>query len=60
MVIYCDPEDTDEMSFAIAQCVLVPEGVQYLREEGYRRAVQFSWGRAASATLELFHSITHT
>jgi len=58
VVIYCDPDDTDEMSLAIAQCVLVPEGIQALREEGYRRAVQFSWSRAASATLELFHSIT--
>ena len=57
VVIYTDPDDTDEMSLAIAQCVLVPEGVQYLREEGYRRAVQFSWGRAASQTLDLIHSL---
>ncbi|MBI4713909.1 glycosyltransferase family 4 protein [Candidatus Uhrbacteria bacterium] len=56
VVIYTDPEDVEEMSLAIAQCVLVPEGVQSLREEGYRRAVQFSWSRSASLTIELFHS----
>ncbi|MBI2475315.1 glycosyltransferase family 4 protein [Candidatus Uhrbacteria bacterium] len=58
VVIYCEPDDTDEMSFAIAQCVLVPEGIQYLREEGYKRAVKFSWSKSARATLELFHSIS--
>ncbi len=58
VVIYNDPEDIEEMSLSIAQCVLVPEGIQTLREQGYRRAVQFSWSKAASATLDLFHSLT--
>lgn len=57
VVIYNDPEDIEEMSLSIAQCVLVPEGVQSLREEGYRRAVQFTWQRAAAFTLDLIHSL---
>ena len=56
-VIYVDPEDIEAMSFAIAQCVLVPQGAQYLREEGYRRAKSFSWQETAKKTIAVLRSV---
>ncbi len=53
--IVVDPCDVEATALSIAQCLLVPEGVQSLREEGYRRAKQFSWQRAAKETLEIFY-----
>lgn len=58
VVLYVDPDDVDGMSLAIAQCVLVPDGVQYLREEGYRRAVTFSWQASANQTFDFIRSTT--
>ncbi len=52
-----EPEDVVATSLAIAQCVLVPEGVQSVREQGYLRAKQFSWEKAARETLDIFHRI---
>lgn len=60
VVLYVDPEDVEGMSLAIAQCVLVPDGVQFLREQGYRRAVNFSWHNTASLTKKFMHYVfTH-
>jgi glycosyltransferase involved in cell wall biosynthesis len=60
VAILVDPDDVETMALSIAQCLLVPEGVQSLREEGYRRAKQFSWEQTAQQTLEVFRSlITH-
>ena len=56
-VMYADPEDIQTMSLAIAQCVLLPEGLQNLREEGYRRARSFSWEETAKKTIALLRSI---
>lgn len=50
-----DAEDVQALSFSIAQCFLVPEGIQSMREDGYRRAKRFSWQRAAKETLDVFH-----
>ncbi len=55
--ILVDPCDIEAMALSIAQCVLVPEGVQSLREEGYRRAQQFTWDRTARETLTIFQSL---
>ncbi len=57
-VMYADCEDTQTMSLAIAQCVLLPEGLQNLREEGYRRARSFSWNETAKKTIALLRSVT--
>jgi len=56
-VIYVEPEDIEAMSFAIAQCVLVPQGTQYLREEGYRRATTFTWQETAKKTLAVLRLV---
>lgn len=56
-VIYVEPDDLEMMSFAIAQCVLVPEGTFALREEGYRRATSFSWEETAKKTIALLRSV---
>lgn len=53
--LFVDPEDVVAASLAIAQCVLVPEGLQTVREQGYLRAKQMSWDQTASKTLEYFH-----
>lgn len=52
MVVDC--EDVQSMSLAIAQCILVPQGLQPLREDGYRRAKNFSWDRTAKETMDVF------
>ena len=51
-VLAVDPLDVEQMSFAIAQCVLVPEGTQALRRAGQEQAKKFSWERAARETME--------
>ncbi len=53
--LFVEPDDVVATSLAIAQCVLVPEGLQTLREQGYLRAKQLSWDQTACKTLELFH-----
>lgn len=55
--IIVEPEQTESVSLALAQCVLVPEGLQSLREDGYRRANQFSWDETARRTIDILHSV---
>lgn len=55
--IVVDPNDVESMALAIAQCLLVPEGVQSLREQGYLRAKQFSWDKTAEETVKIFQSL---
>lgn len=55
--ILVDPEDVEAISLSIAQCVLVPEGLQSIREDGYRRARQFSWNETARQTQRVFQSL---
>jgi glycosyltransferase involved in cell wall biosynthesis len=52
-VLAVDPLDVEQMSFAIAQCVLVPEGTQVLRRAGQEQVKKFSWERAARETMEV-------
>ena len=56
-VITVDPFDVQGMSFAIAQCLLVPEGVEKLCWDGIERAKQFSWERAAQETLRILEQV---
>ena len=51
--VYVDPEDIEAMSFALIQCLLVPEGVREIRELGIQRAAEFSWERTAQETLKI-------
>ncbi|MBM5789900.1 glycosyltransferase family 4 protein [Candidatus Parcubacteria bacterium] len=55
--IMVDPDDTEAVSLALAQCLLVPEGLQSLREDGYRRAKQFSWEETAKKTIDVLHNL---
>lgn len=52
-----DSDDVEAMTLAIAQCLLVPEGVQSLREDGYRRAKQFLWKKTAQRMSEVFSRV---
>jgi len=51
--IYVDPDDVEQMSLSIAQCLLVPEGTKQMQMDGYRRAATFTWERAAEETLKV-------
>ncbi|MBI5794006.1 glycosyltransferase family 4 protein [Candidatus Uhrbacteria bacterium] len=55
--MYVEPEDTEAMSFALSQCLLVPEGVRELKEMGIKRAAEFSWERAAKQTLKVLQEV---
>ncbi|MFA4844956.1 MAG: glycosyltransferase family 1 protein [Patescibacteria group bacterium] len=55
--MYVEPDDTEAMSFALSQCLLVPEGVRELKEMGIKRAAEFSWERAAKETLKVLEEV---
>ncbi|NQV89696.1 MAG: glycosyltransferase family 4 protein [Parcubacteria group bacterium] len=55
--MYFEPEDVDGMSLALTQCLLVPEGVYTLLEEGITRAASFSWEKAAEQTLGIIETV---
>ncbi|MFC1787958.1 glycosyltransferase, partial [Patescibacteria group bacterium] len=55
-VIYVEPEDIENMTLALAQCLLVPEGTRLLTEAAKKRAQQFSWDKAAEQTLQVLES----
>lgn len=55
--MYVDPDDVEAMSFALTQCLLVPEGTRDLKEAGLARATQFTWERAAKKTLAVLESV---
>jgi len=49
--------DVEGMSLAMAQCLLLPEAVSLLREDGISRSKLFSWQRTARETLQVIESI---
>jgi glycosyltransferase involved in cell wall biosynthesis len=55
--VYVDPEDIEAMSFALTQCLLIPEGVREIRELGIKRAAEFSWERAARETMRILEEV---
>jgi len=55
--MYVEPEDVEAMSLALTQCLLVPEGVRSLLEMGLARAGEFSWEKAAEATLKILEQV---
>jgi glycosyltransferase involved in cell wall biosynthesis len=57
VAIMVEPNDIEQMSLAIAQCVLVPDGARALQEEAKQHAAEFTWERAAEATLRVIESV---
>lgn len=56
-VIYVEPDDTEQMAFAIAQCVMMPEALGEMVAAARDRAAGFTWDRAARGVLEIFEKI---
>lgn len=56
-VLSVDPTDQEQMSFAIAQCLLVPEGAEELRKAGREQAKKFTWEKAAKETMEAIQKV---
>lgn len=50
-------DDAESFALAMAQCLLLPEGVKMLRQDGLDRAKQFSWDKTAKETLKIIESI---
>lgn len=50
-------EDVESFALALAQCVLLPEGVAMLRKDGYIRSKEFTWERTAQETIRVMESI---
>jgi len=55
--VYVDPEDIEAMSFALTQCLLIPEGVREIRELGLSRVAEFSWEKAARETMKILEDV---
>lgn len=55
--VYVDPDNVEAMSFALTQCLLIPEGVREIRELGLTRAAEFSWERAAQETMKVLEEV---
>ncbi len=55
--LYVKPDDIEQISLSIAQCLLVPEGVKEFCMDGFRRAQELTWERAANETLEYLEII---
>ncbi len=51
--IYVDAVDVESMALAIAQCLLVPEGVAWMKDSGKQNAARFTWSRTASQLVEV-------
>ncbi len=58
--LYIEPEDVGQMSLAIAQCLLVPEGVKPLILDGFKRASEYTWERTAEQTLQNFEEVVES
>lgn len=55
--LYVQPDNPESIGFAIAQCVLMPDAVAPLVEEGRERVKQFTWDRAAEKMATVFKEI---
>jgi glycosyltransferase involved in cell wall biosynthesis len=56
--IYVDAEDVESMALAIAQCLLVPEGVAWMKDSGKQNAARFTWQRAASQLVDAIGALS--
>lgn len=55
-VMYVEPDDVEQMSFALAQCLLLPEAMGEMVASAKNRASQFTWQRAASDVRSIISS----
>ncbi len=55
--MYVDAEDAESMALAIAQCLLVPEGVVWMKEAGKQNAARFTWERAARGVVDVIATL---
>lgn len=55
-VMYVEPDDVEQMTFALAQCLLLPEAMNEMVRDAKNRASQFTWQRAASKILSTVSS----
>lgn len=51
-VMYVDPEDVEQMAFALAQCVMLPDAMRDIVAEAGRRSRTFAWSRCAEGVLQ--------
>jgi glycosyltransferase involved in cell wall biosynthesis len=55
--MYVEPEDTEQMALAVAQCVMMPEAMGEMVAQAKNRAAEFTWERAARQTMEIIKEI---
>lgn len=51
------PRDSETWARALAEILSAPERAERLRQQGFRRAQEFSWGRAARETLVVYREV---
>lgn len=56
-VITIEFGDIESMALSIAQCLLLPEGVKMLCDDGIARAKYFSWEQTAQETLRILEQV---
>lgn len=56
-VMYVEPDDIEQMAFAIAQCVMMPEALGEMVAAARVRAAEFTWERTARSILEILEKI---
>ncbi|MBT5808237.1 glycosyltransferase family 4 protein [Candidatus Uhrbacteria bacterium] len=55
--LFVKPDDVEQMSLAITQCLLVPQGAKQMRIDGFKRAGEFTWERTAKETLKVLEEV---
>ena len=56
-VLYIDPEDIEQMSFSLAQCLLVPEGMKEITQAAQDRAKGFTWQHCAKDVIDAINQV---
>lgn len=59
-VLLVEPDDIQTIALMLAQSLLLPEGVQYLRDAGRERAKSFSWEATARGIMDVLRSSVAT
>lgn len=54
---FVDPEDLDALAGALQTVAGDPELEEDLRDRGFRRAAQFTWGKAAAQTWKVYETL---
>lgn len=56
-IMYANPENPDEVALALAQVLLVPEGLSDFRSLAHERSNQFSWEKVAGRLREVMEEV---